>query len=258
MPFWLTSRNFAGGYASRDSESTNCRSNSEGYRVIMNETRVCLVADFEPLRVGLTRLIEAQSDLKLLGVPRAMEEMASDDRFKEAQVIVIDAESFNESNLADVRRKVAEWVPGIQLLFIGSESDGRAVHAEDIPLYLNFKTVGFVIKNGDGERLLQAIRLVGAGAFVCEMNVIRHILTRLTHWANEAPTAPQVGNLSGREVEVLTLVAQGRSNKEIAEELFVAQGTVKIHVSHIMTKLDLDRRTELARFALASGLAPLG
>ena len=66
-----------------------------------------------------------------------------------------------------------------------------------------------------------------------------------------------MGNLSGREVEVLTLVAQGRSNKEIAEELFVSQGTVKIHVSHIMTKLGLDRRTELVRFALASGLAPL-
>ena len=146
----------------------------------MNETRVYLVADFEPLRVGLSRLIEAQPDMKLLGVARVMEEMASDDGFKEAHVIVIDADSFNQSNLSDVRRKVAEWVPGMQLLFIGSESDGRAVHAEDIPLYLNLRTVGFVVKNGDGDRLLQAIRLVGAGAFVCEMNVIRHMLTRLT------------------------------------------------------------------------------
>jgi DNA-binding NarL/FixJ family response regulator len=224
----------------------------------MSETRVYLVADFEPLRVGLTRLIEAQPDLKLLGATRTMEEMASDDRFKEAHVIVIDADSFNRADLPTVYRKIGEWIPGLQLLFIGTESDARALHAEDIPMYMGLKAVGFVIKGGDGERLLQAIRLVGAGAFVCEMGVIRHILTRLTHWANEAPSAPQVGNLSGREVEVLTLVAQGRSNKEIAEELFVSQGTVKIHVSHIMTKLDLDRRTELVRFALASGLAPLG
>ncbi len=89
------------------------------------------------------------------------------------------------------------------------------------------------------------------------MDVIRHILTRLSKLATYSETPEDAGPLSEREVEVLQLVAQGRSNREIARELFLSEGTVKIHVSHIMSKLALDRRTELVRYALSKGLVPL-
>ncbi len=114
-----------------------------------------------------------------------------------------------------------------------------------------------LLKDGSTDRLIEAIRLIAAGTFVCEMDVIRHILTRLSQWASYNEQQDSMGQLSGREVEVLQHVAQGRSNREIAQDLFLSEGTVKIHVSHIMSKLGLDRRTELVRYALSKGLVPL-
>jgi DNA-binding NarL/FixJ family response regulator len=103
------------------------------------------------------------------------------------------------------------------------------------------------------------VRLVASGTFVCETDLIRHILTRLTQWASySADDAGRNGQqLSEREKEVLTLVARGQANKEIAQELFLSEGTVKAHVSHIMAKLAVDRRTDLVRYALSTGLIPM-
>lgn len=219
---------------------------------------VYLVADFEPLRIGLTRTIEGEPDVKLLGTANSMEEMAEAEVYRDADVIVADVETLNRADLGQLYMKIGEWAPGLRVLFLGSDMDGRAIRPEQIPIFMGLRTVGFVLKNGSAARLVGAIRLVAAGAFVCEMDVIRHILTRLNQWANDAqPATPVVGQLSERETEVLKLVAQGRSNKEIAQDLFLSEGTVKIHVSHIMTKLDIDRRTELVRFALSTGLIPL-
>ena len=218
--------------------------------------RVYLVAEFEPLRVGLARVIEAGAGIKLIATAASFEELARDDLYRECDVIVADVDTFNRADLASLYRRFAEWIPALKVLFLGNESDGRAIRPDAIPAYMSLNTIGFLLKNGSADRLVDAIRLVAAGAFVCETDVIRHILTQLNRWANvEAPA--QVGQLSSRETEVLALVAQGRSNREIAAELFLSEGTVKIHVSHIMTKLDIDRRTELVRFAIASGLAPL-
>ena len=109
-----------------------------------------------------------------------------------------------------------------------------------------------------GDRIVGALRLVGQGKFVCEceMEVLRSFLTALEAWAGET-AHDDASPLSGRELDVLRLVAQGLSNRGIAEQLFLSEGTVKIHISRIMTKLDLERRTELVRYALARGLVPL-
>lgn len=224
----------------------------------MSEIKVYLVADFEPLRTGLSGMIEAEPGMTLLGWAPSVPEMAADDAFREADVVVADAEAMSREDPLEMTRLLGEWIPGMQVLFMGNDADAREIRPEYLPVYLGMKTLGFVLKSGGSERIIHAIRLVERGAFVCEMDVIRNILTRLTHWANAAPSpSALVGQLSDREVEVLQLVANGRSNREIAGELFLSEGTVKIHVSHIMTKLDIDRRTELVRFALSNGLVPL-
>jgi DNA-binding NarL/FixJ family response regulator len=119
---------------------------------------------------------------------------------------------------------------------------------------MTLHTIGVLLKNGPGERLTEAIRMVAAGVFICETGVMRRMLTRLTQWASYDGESDGRGELSDREVEVLCLVAEGRSNKEIAQALFLSEGTVKAHISHIMNKLGLDRRTELVRYALGKGL----
>jgi DNA-binding NarL/FixJ family response regulator len=117
-------------------------------------------------------------------------------------------------------------------------------------------TVGFLYKTGPVDRIIEAVRMIACGSFVCETDLIRRILTRLARWADE-PEEARAENLSEREMEVLALVALGRSNKEISRELFVAEGTIKAHISHIMAKLRVERRTDLARHALTSGFVRL-
>jgi DNA-binding NarL/FixJ family response regulator len=221
-------------------------------------TRVYLVVEFEPLRLGLERVISADPSLEVIASVRTLPDMAENDLYRDADVIVADATALNNRlNMADLYRRIGEWLPGMRVLFIGTEEDAKNIRPENIPGYMSLDTVGFVAKTGSSERVIQAIRLVAAGAFVCEAAVIRHILTRLNRMANDSQTTPAAGQLSEREMEVLSLVAQGRSNREIAQDLFLSEGTVKIHVSHIMAKLDVDRRTALVRYAIASGITPL-
>jgi len=220
--------------------------------------KVCVVAPFEPLRKGLVATIEGVEDMTLVGEAQDLADLITKAAFTEADVIVVDSEAALGAGRTTYAQ-INEWLPALKVLFIGTEDDSRNIRAEDIPAYMRLHTVGFLVKTGPTERFLDAIRMVASGTFVCETELIRHILTRLSQWASYS--AEENGRngqqLSDRETEVLTLVARGQSNKEVAQELFLSEGTVKAHVSHIMAKLTLDRRTDLVRYALSIGLIPL-
>jgi len=217
--------------------------------------RVYVVAGFEALHTGLVAAITGARDMSLLGSASTLEQMLDDDSIRDADVIVLEAQSINRAQMAVVSHRLREWLPGMRVLFLGSDSDSRSISPEDIPVYMTINTIGFLKMEGAVERMLQAIRLIASGSFVCETDLIKRILTRLTQWASYSPDEG-AGHLSEREAEVLGLVAMGRSNKEIAQELFLSEGTVKVHVNHIMTKLGLERRTELVRFAITKGFVP--
>lgn len=215
-----------------------------------------VVADFEPLRVGLANAIASALDLEIIGWAPSLGEMVRDGVYRESDVIVLDVQTLNQANMPEVYRGVAEWFPALRVLFLGSPDDGRAIAPDDIPTYMGLSSTGFLYKHGDAERFLEAVRLIATGGFVCEADVIKRILTRLSQWANYSGDV-RAENLSERETEVLTMVASGRSNREIAQELFVSEGTVKVHISHIMSKLGMDRRTGLVRYAISKGLVHL-
>ncbi len=218
--------------------------------------RVYIVADFEPLRIGLADIISSGDSLRLVGQASSLEEMAADQGYRRADVLVVDMHTLNKANRDAMYQRLQEWVPDIKALFLGSAAEGAEITFETIPQAVHLHTFGFILKDGPADRLLRAIRLVASGAFVCETDVIKRILTRLTQWADYQQSG-QTGQLSPRETEVLTMVAQGRANKEIARELFLSEGTVKVHISHIMAKLGLGRRTELVRYALTKGVISL-
>lgn len=221
----------------------------------MAVVKAYVVADFEALRIGLVSGLAGAPDVEVLGDASSLEEMAYEGLYREADVLVIDVQAFNKANMADVQPRLREWLPGLRVLFLGTTQDAAAIQPDDLPGYMALEVVGFLFKDGPIERLVQAIRLTASGAFICEAQVIKRILTRLSQWASYSPEPAE--HLSEREVEVLTLVARGRANREIAQELFLSEGTVRAHVSHIMAKVGMDRRTELVRYALAKGLAPL-
>jgi len=222
----------------------------------MSSIKVAVVAAFEPLRLGLVGTIASVPDMEIIGEASSLSEIVAKSSFREADVIVVDSDVVQGVGRASYSQ-INEWLPALKVLFLGTREDARNLSPDDIPAYMRLNTVGFMMKDGPTARLLEGIRLVASGTFVCETELIRHVLTRLTQWATYSEDGRNGQQLSDRETEVLTLVARGFSNKEIAQELFLSEGTVKAHVSHIMSKLALDRRTDLVRYALSTGLIPL-
>jgi DNA-binding NarL/FixJ family response regulator len=112
---------------------------------------------------------------------------------------------------------------------------------------------GFVLKDDPPERLVAAVRTVAAGDAMLSPAVTRRVVERFTRLARPA-RVPALDGLTGRELEVLKLVARGLSNAEIGRELFISEGTVKTHVGHLLQKLDLRDRVQVAVLAHRSGL----
>jgi len=214
---------------------------------------VYIVADFEPMRSGLVKAVSGASDMQVVGEASTLQEMAQETGQADADILVVDMQTLEMTDRDVMYERLREWVPAIKVCFLGSNQEAAAIRFESVPQAMTLDTVGFLFKNGPAERIIQGIRLIAGGVFVCEIEVIRNMLTRLSKWAND-DAENQPGRLSERETEVLVAVAQGRSNKEIAMALFVSEGTVKAHISHIMNKLGVGRRTELVRYALSKSL----
>ena len=118
---------------------------------------------------------------------------------------------------------------------------------------------GFLLKDTRPTQLLEAIEVVAAGEALLHPRVTRRLIERFAALpAERSPRAAQDDGLTGREREVLTEVARGLSNQEIGERLHLGYGTVKTHVSHLLTKLDCRDRAQLVMHAYESGLAVPG
>jgi DNA-binding NarL/FixJ family response regulator len=114
---------------------------------------------------------------------------------------------------------------------------------------------GFLLKNAPPEELVAAVRTAADGDALLSPSVTRRVMDRLVSVAPATPTrGMSLEQLTEREEEVLRLVALGRSNREIAKELFLGEATVKTHVSHLLAKLQLRDRVQAVVFAYESGL----
>lgn len=116
---------------------------------------------------------------------------------------------------------------------------------------------GFLLKDASADELAHAVRVVAAGDALLAPNITKRLIGEFSRVSAAAPRGPlrdRVGDLTERETEVLTLIAQGLSNAEIAARLVVAEQTVKTHVSRILFKLGLRDRTQAAVFAYETGL----
>src|SRR6185436_18262029 len=99
--------------------------------------RVYLVVEFEPLRLGLEKMIDAEPSLELLASVRTLPDLAQDDVYRQADVIVADATAINNRiDQAALFRRIGEWVPGLRVLFIGTEDDARQIRPENLPGYM--------------------------------------------------------------------------------------------------------------------------
>jgi len=215
--------------------------------------KVFLIVDFEPLRAGIDAAIARDRDLAISGSARTFQEAIHSAPFAEADVILVDVDGLDPAATQNLFLALTERFPDLKLLFLGEIQNAMEIPFETLQTLLRLDTFGFVHKSGAAHRVHEAIKLVASRGFVCESDAIKHVLSRLSLWATQTSNGI-FDDLSERETEVLAQVAQGKSNKEIARELFVSEGTIKAHVSHIMAKLNVERRTELVRHAITSGM----
>jgi DNA-binding NarL/FixJ family response regulator len=117
---------------------------------------------------------------------------------------------------------------------------------------------GFVVKTDSPERLVHAIRMVAAGDALLAPEITKRLIDRFLSSSHPAQTAPELEELTARELEVLTFLARGHTNAEIAAELYVSEGTVKTHVARVLSKLGLRDRTQAVVFAYEHGVVRPG
>jgi DNA-binding NarL/FixJ family response regulator len=216
--------------------------------------RVVIVDDQSLVRAGFRMVLAAQPDMAVVGEAGDGAEALRLLTHTPADVVVM-----------DIRMPVMDGVEATRRL-CGSPGDGPRVLVlttfdtdADAFAALRAGASGFLLKNVPPEELLSAIRVVAGGEAVVAPRITRRLLDRFAGQLTEPPEEDgRIGQLTDREREVLLLVAQGLSNAEIAERLFVAETTVKTHVGRILTKLGLRDRVQAVVLAYETGLVRPG
>lgn len=210
--------------------------------------RVLLADDHAVLRLGLRTLIETEPDLLVVGEAANGEEAVERARSCRPDVVLLDLVMPGTDGLYALERLALFPTPPQILVFTGFADDDKLFPA------IKAGARGYLLKEIAPQELLVAIREVARGGSALHPAVARRVLREITR----PPQEPLIADaLTEREVEVLTLLARGFSNQDIAEHLTVRERTVRSHVSSILSKLHLANRTQAALYALRWGFLHL-
>jgi DNA-binding NarL/FixJ family response regulator len=198
--------------------------------------RMILADDDAIIREGLKMIIETQPDITLVGMAKDGREAVDLCRELRPDVIMLDIRMPALDGIDAAKVILAEKLSAPLLLTTFDES-------ELIMRALKAGVFGYILKNSPAERIMSAIRTIAAGGTVFGQDILGYIREQVSR----KTTGNSVFELmSAREMEVVELIADGLSNKEIAARLFISDGTVRNHISTIMEKAGLDHRTQIA------------
>ncbi|MER5769954.1 response regulator transcription factor [Streptomyces sp. NPDC001985] len=207
--------------------------------------RVLLVDDHQVVRRGLRTFLEIQDDIEVVGEAGDGEEGVARAEELKPDVVLMDVKMPGTDGIEALRR-LRDLANPAKVLIVTSFTEQRTV----VPA-LRAGASGYVYKDIDPEALAGAIRSVHAGHVLLQPEVAGALLSQEEQGGGHG----RGGSLTEREREVLGLIADGRSNREIARALVLSEKTVKTHVSNILMKLDLADRTQAALWAVRHGLA---
>jgi len=214
--------------------------------------RVMLVDDHEMVRAGLRTAIELEDDMEVVAEAGSGEECLETLAGVAVDVILMDV-MMDGLGGVEACRLVKERGTTPRVLMLTSSSDEQAVLSS-----LVAGANGYMLKNVGREELLRSIRATNDGQTTLDQRVAATVTNQLMNLArgesNELSSQLEDNPLSEREMEVVELIAQGKTNKEIAEALIIAEKTARNHVSRILTKLGLTRRSQAAAWAIKAGL----
>ena len=206
--------------------------------------RVLLVDDHQVVRRGLRTFLEVQDDIEVVGEAADGDEGVARAEELRPDIVLMDVKMPGTDGI-EALRKLREGGNPARVLVVTSFTEQRTV----VPA-LRAGAAGYVYKDVDPEALAGAIRSVHAGHVLLQPEVAGALLSDEDHSAGPG----RGSTLTEREREVLGLIADGRSNREIARALVLSEKTVKTHVSNILMKLDLSDRTQAALWAVRHGV----
>jgi DNA-binding NarL/FixJ family response regulator len=212
---------------------------------------VLLVDDQAMIRAGLRMVLESEPDLSVVAEASNGVEAVQIGRRERPDVVLMDVR-MPEMDGIEATRRLLEAVPDTRVIVVTTFDIDDYVYGA-----LRAGASGFLLKDAPPDDLIAAIRVVARGDALIAPSVTKRLIAEFADRREEQPVHG-LDDLTERETEVLALIARGMSNAEIAEELFVSETTVKTHVSHILTKLDLRDRVQAVVAAYEAGLVTPG
>jgi DNA-binding NarL/FixJ family response regulator len=214
----------------------------------MTSTTRVLVADDQALvRTGFGMILSAEADIDVVGEADDGDVAVEQARELRPDVVLMDVQMPRMDGIEATRRIIAE-VPGCRVLILTTFDDDDYLFAA-----LQAGASGFMLKNCPPADLVAAIRVVAQGHSLLAPEVTHRVIARSTSRAR-GPQPSGLDELTERERDVLVAMGRGRSNSEIAGDLFVSEATVKSHVSRVLMKLDVRDRVQAVILAHESGL----
>jgi len=205
----------------------------------MVTVRVFLLDDHEVVRRGVRELLEAEDDLEIVGEAGTAQEAYARIPATAPDVAMLDVR-LPDGDGIEVCREIRSSYPEIACLMLTSFADDEAVFSAILA-----GAAGYVLKQVRGTDLVDAVRRVGRGESILDPLSTDRVLQRL----RQPPEPDELAGLTKQERRILDLIAEGMTNRQIGEQLFLAEKTVKNYVSNLLAKLGMSRRAEAAAYA---------
>ena len=213
----------------------------------MSDTLSILIVDDHPLfRRGVRLFLQGVEGLHLTGEADSGEAALSLLQECQVDVVLLDLQMPGMDGIETAQR-IPALCPGAKILILTSMGSWNQVSRA-----LKAGVAGYVMKDAEPEELIAAIRAVAAGGSYLGAQATAELLEHMQGAPQQTPDLQE--SLSAREEEVLILIAKGQSNREIAQQLFVSEKTVKTHVANILQKLNVKSRTQAALYAMKTNL----
>jgi len=217
----------------------------------MMKTRILIADDHAMLREGMHNLLSQEKDFELVGEAANGEEAVRLARELKPDIVIMDI-VMPRLNGVEATKQIKQVSPSTALLILTAYSDIRYIIG-----LLEAGACGYLLKNSPGKDVVKAIRAVRAGESVLDPEVTRKLVQRLAGLSKGPDEHAPNGQLTAREMEILTWAARGLSNKEMSEKLFISLRTVKAHMTNIFNKLGCSSRTDAIIKGLKQGYIDL-
>lgn len=211
--------------------------------------RIVLADDQALVRAGFRLILEAEDDFDIIGEASDGEQAIAAARTLQPDIVLMDIQMPTMDGIEATRRCAQDALIRSRVIILTTFEQDDYVFAA-----LRAGASGFLLKNAPPEELVHAVRIVAAGDALLAPSITRRVIAEYSQRPARRRNDASLDRLTERELEVLRLLATGKSNAELASHLYLGEGTIKTHVSHLLAKLGLRDRVQAVVFAYESGL----